>query len=250
MPEHEQAFHRIGTAGWSIPGDQAGQFPAQGSALERYAACLGAAEINSSFHRPHRRSTYERWAASVPDGFRFAVKLPKTITHERRLHDCAEPLARFAEEVGGLGDRRGPLLVQLPPSLVFEAGVASGFFAQLAALLAGPIACEPRHASWFAADADALLVGHRVARVAADPARVPAAATPGGWRGLVYARWHGSPAIYRSSYDDAAIDGHAALARSAGESWTIYDNTASGAALGNALSLSARLMSLSARLRV
>ncbi|MDB5695047.1 MAG: hypothetical protein JWN21_590 [Sphingomonas bacterium] len=212
-------------------------FPAEGTALQRYAARFGAVEINSSFHRPHRRATYERWAASVPPGFRFAAKLPKTITHGARLIDCDALLVKFADEVGGLGDRLGPILVQLPPSLALDAEVAASFFDRLAAVLPAAHACEPRHASWFTAEADALLAGHRVARVAADPARVPEAALPGGWRGLTYARWHGSPAMYRSSYDDAALAGHAGVARAEGESWTFYDNTTLGAATPNALAL-------------
>src|ERR1700735_1262435 len=86
---------RIGTAGWSIPKYCAGEFPVGGSGLERYAARFNCTEINSSFYRPHRRTTYERWAHSVPAGFRFAVKLPKAITHERRLNDIDGPLDRF-----------------------------------------------------------------------------------------------------------------------------------------------------------
>ncbi|WP_174273717.1 DUF72 domain-containing protein, partial [Sphingomonas bacterium] len=189
---------RTGTAGWSIPAALADRFPADGSHLERYARRLNAVEINSSFYRPHRRATYARWAASVPPGFRFAVKLPKAISHERRLEDCAELLARFAEEVDGLGEKRGPLLLQLPPSFAFAPITAERFFVLAAGCLGGAMVCEPRHPSWFTAEADALLAGHRIARVAADPALVPAAADPGGWRGLTYRRLHGSPRIYWS----------------------------------------------------
>lgn len=229
---------RVGTAGWSIPAASRGAFPEHGSQLERYATRLDAVEINSSFYRPHRRATYERWAASVPAPFRFAVKLPKTITHERRLIDARELLGRFGDEIAGLGDKRGPVLVQLPPSLMFDETVAAAFFTEAGAVLGGAIVCEPRHASWFTRGADALLVAHRVARVAADPARVPEAAVPGGWPGLSYARWHGSPLVYRSEYDAAAIAGHADMVRAAaGERWTIYDNTSAGFALGNALTL-------------
>lgn len=177
----------------------------------------------------------------MPAGFRFAVKLPKTITHLRRLVDCTEPLARFADEVDGLGAKRGPVLVQLPPGLAFDAGVADGFLRTLRTAIAGPIVCEPRHPSWFEPDADDLLVRQQVARAAADPARIPAAALPGGWRGLTYARWHGSPAMYRSSYDPPALAAHAALASEAGERWSIYDNTTLGAATANALALQALL---------
>nr|WP_302479987.1 DUF72 domain-containing protein [Sphingomonas bacterium] len=223
-----------------MPTALADRFADDGTHLERYARVFDCVEINSSFHRPHRRTTYERWAASVPAGFRFAVKVPKAITHERRLVDCPDLLARFADEAGGLGERRGPTLVQLPPSLAFDPSVAARFFDDLAGSLAGPIVCEPRHPSWFEAAADALLTAHHIARVAADPARVAGADRPGGWSGLRYMRWHGAPQVYRSAYDDAVIDRHADAAR-CGESWTIYDNTAAGAAPANALTLMARL---------
>lgn len=71
----------VGTAGWSIARSDAHGFPAAGTALERYARVFGGVEINSSFHRAHRPSTWAKWAACVPAGFRFAVKIPKTITH-------------------------------------------------------------------------------------------------------------------------------------------------------------------------
>src|SRR3954468_12858177 len=106
---------RVGTAGWSMPSRYAGEMPPGNSHLERYARRLDAAEINSSFHRPHQRKTYERWAGSTPDDFRFSVKLPKAMTHERGLIDCGALLDRFAAEVSGLGDKLGIVLVQLAP---------------------------------------------------------------------------------------------------------------------------------------
>jgi uncharacterized protein YecE (DUF72 family) len=108
---------RVGTAGWSVPSRYAAEIPPGGSHLERYARRLNAVEINSAFHRPHQRKTYERWARSAPAGFRFSVKLPKVMTHEQRLADCGELLDRFVAEVAGLGDKLGVLLVQLPPNL-------------------------------------------------------------------------------------------------------------------------------------
>jgi uncharacterized protein YecE (DUF72 family) len=239
---------RIGTAGWTVPARYAAQFPAEGTHLERYAARLNAVEINSSFHKPHRRTTYARWAASVPADFRFAVKLPKAMTHERRLAGCDEALAAFAEQVGGLGARLGVLLVQLPPSLAFDAAVAGDFFAALQARLDAPVACEPRHASWFAADVGDWLAARRIARVAADPPPKTVggdAGRPGGWDGLAYYRWHGAPVIYRSDYDAAALaalgDRLTADAAHGAAVWCIFDNTAEGAALGNARDLAASL---------
>jgi len=110
----------IGTAGWSIPAPMAGSFPASGSQLERYSARMTCVEINSSFYRPHRRKTYERWAAGTPYGFRFSAKLPKTITHEHRLADCGKLLDAFLDEAFGLGEKLAVLLVQLPPGLGFD----------------------------------------------------------------------------------------------------------------------------------
>lgn len=231
----------VGAAGWSIPAAVAAAVPGPGSHLERYARRFACVEINSSFHRPHRRSTYERWAASVPPGFRFAVKVPKSITHQQKLADCGALIERFADEVSGLGGQRGPLLVQLPPSLAFDAEIARRFLDALN-ILPGPFVIEPRHPSWFAAESNALLVERRVARVAADPAVVPAAATPGGWRGLAYFRWHGSPQIYRSAYAAEVLADQAGRIVDADvETWTIFDNTASGAAMADALALQALL---------
>jgi uncharacterized protein YecE (DUF72 family) len=215
--------------------------PPGGSNLERYAQRLNAAEINSSFHRPHQRKTYERWAQSTPAGFRFSVKMPKAMTHEARLAECGALLDRFVAEVTGLGDKLGALLVQLPPKFAFEKQVTDRFFRDLRTRIDVPIALEPRHATWFTPDVDDWLAECRIARAAADPARVAGAEKPGGWSGLAYYRWHGSPRIYFSDYDAAAL---ATLKRQLDRessrgipAWCIFDNTASGAALGNALTL-------------
>jgi uncharacterized protein YecE (DUF72 family) len=230
----------LGTAGWAIPRVAADLFPAGGSHLARYAARFNAVEINSSFYRPHRAATYARWAATVPATFRFAVKMPKEISHTRRLRDADEPLARFLDEAQCLGDKLGPLLLQLPPSLAFDRAVAADFFASLRARFAGAVVCEPRHASWFGDAGETLLGDYDVSRVGADPPPVPAARRPHG--ALRYLRLHGSPVIYRSSYDDAALDAIAAELRGAqGPAWCIFDNTTFGAAAINAAQLSTRV---------
>ena len=236
---------RIGTAGWSIPTRFGDAFPGDGSHLERYARRFDAAEINSSFHRPHRPATYARWAAAVPDGFRFAIKLPKEITHTKRLVDVDPALDRFAAETAGIGDRLGPVLVQLPPKLGFDPEIADPFFRALRTRFPGPIVCEPRHASWFEPAAERLLTAQKVARVAAHPARVPRAAEPGGWPGLAYYRLHGAPRTYYSPYEPPELDALARRIRAHAEPvWCIFDNTASGAAAGNALELAKQLFSI------
>jgi uncharacterized protein YecE (DUF72 family) len=236
---------RIGTAGWSIASQYADRFPRQGFALERYARRFSCVEINSSFYRPHRPTTWTRWGALVPPGFRFAVKVPRTITHERKLVDCSDLITRLLDEASGLGEKLAVLLVQLPPKLDFHASVAEDFFRELTAATAARVVCEPRHASWFEAEPEQLFVRLGIARVAADPARIPQAGVPGGWRGLSYWRLHGSPVIYRSPYSAERLDDYAAqLARSAIEPpWCIFDNTASFAAVGDAFALCERLSS-------
>ena len=97
----------IGTAGWSIPRASAHHFEAAGTHLQRYARLLRCAEINSSFHRPHATATYAKWAGSTPPGFRFAVKLP--------------------------------------PSLSFDVRAAARFFDVLRERYIGSVVCEPRH---------------------------------------------------------------------------------------------------------
>ena len=236
------AVVRIGCAGWSLPRDSWPQFPGAGTHLQRYAQSLNAVEINSSFYRPHQNATYARWAASVPAAFRFAVKLPKTITHGQRLRHGEPLLESFLAQVAGLGEKLGCLLVQLPPSLAFDKSVAAPFFRALRAQHGGAVALEPRHASWFAPDVDAALKEQRIARVLADPVLHKAGTSPGGWPGLVYVRLHGSPRMYYSAYGQPVLDRLAnrlMLESAVADTvWCIFDNTASGAATENALYLS------------
>ncbi|MHC8286029.1 DUF72 domain-containing protein [Pseudomonas sp. XS1P51] len=229
----------VGCAGWSLPREHWPLFPVRGTHLQRYASQLTAVEINSSFYRPHRPPTYLRWAQSVPASFRFSVKMPKLITHVQRLQSCELLLDEFLCQCTALGDSLGCLLVQLPPSLAYEEGIAAAFFLALRQRYAGPVVLEPRHESWL--DADALLVEQRIGRVAADPSPITCGDTPGGWPGIQYWRWHGSPRIYHSDYGQGRLE---ALARqvlnptqASIATWCIFDNTASGFALRNALTL-------------
>jgi uncharacterized protein YecE (DUF72 family) len=239
----------VGTAGWAIPAAVRNTFPLEGTALQRYAGVMPCAEVNSSFHRPHRRATWERWADSVPEGFRFSVKIPKAISHTRRLVDAEAELAQFIAEAAGLGGRLAIFLLQLPPSLVFDPETTAAFLSATRSLTDVPVVIEPRHASWFEPIADALLAELRVARIAADPVKVPAAARPGGWRGLSYFRLHGSPVMYRSAYDEDRLQDYAAALTqdvAAGRPvWCIFDNTASSAALADALTLTRFLQAAS-----
>ena len=251
----------IGSAGWNIPRVHKDRFPAAGSVLRRYGTRLNATEINTSFYRPHAAATYERWASGVPRDFRFSVKIPKVITHEHALLRTRQALERFLGEIAGLGDKLGPLLIQLPPSHTYEPRRTARFFELLRARHEGEVVCEPRHATWTSDAATRLLQKFKIARVAADPPRAAGLETPGGWPGLVYYRWHGSPRPYFSTYSMEQLAGLAVklirvdtrprsarvahsprsfAARGAPvDVWCIFDNTGSGSAAGNALDLRA-----------
>lgn len=210
------------------------------SHLVRYATRFDAVEINSSFYRRHRAATYARWAASVPDAFRFSVKLPKTITHTTRLGNADALLDEFLGDVSALGTKLGCVLVQLPPSLQLDAALAHCFLAALRERYGGMVALEPRHVTWFTRDAAALLAAYHVARVAADPPHAAEGGEPGGWTGAAYYRMHGSPRVYYTEYDRQQLARLAASIRERtemGPVWCIFDNTAAGAAVPNALTL-------------
>ncbi|HEY0846616.1 MAG TPA: DUF72 domain-containing protein [Noviherbaspirillum sp.] len=233
----------IGCAGWNLPAAVHARFPVAGTHLQRYAAVFPAVEINSSFYRPHRPATYARWRDTVPENFRFAAKIPKAITHDMRLRNPGPALEKFLAEVGGLGHKLGCLLVQLPPRLRYEESAAQAFFRILCGLTDASIVCEPRHPSWFGDEAAALLAQREVAYVHADPSIAPVPECADAR--VEYLRLHGSPEVYHSAYNDTYLDCLAAeiawKAHGGRQVWCIFDNTASGAAVPNALSLLGRL---------
>jgi uncharacterized protein YecE (DUF72 family) len=233
---------RVGISGWTYP-PWRGQFYPAGLVhrreLEYAAQHLGSIEINASFYSLQLPSSYLHWRDQTPPGFVFAVKGGRFITHMKKLADVATPLANFfASGVLALGDKLGPVLWQLPPTLGYDAGRLEAFFAMLprttaaaAALATGhdarldgraytvadgdrPLrhALEVRHPSFEVADFVHLLRAHDIGLVCAD--------TAGRWPMLddvtsdfVYVRLHGAEELYVSGYDDAALDRWAARVR-------------------------------------
>jgi uncharacterized protein YecE (DUF72 family) len=215
-----------------------------GSHLNRYAQVFNSCEINSSFYRPHKKETWERWTKSVPADFRFSVEAPRTITHEAKLNCSAGVLSAFLEQIKFLGDKLGPVLIQLPPSLEFDRTRAGEFLTLLRQAYGGDVVWEPRHKSWFSNHVDDLLKEFHVACVAADPACGPTARRPGGVTILAYFRLHGSPRRYYSAYSDDFLDALSAQVTSLAlraRVWCVFDNTASGAAIQNALALMTKI---------
>jgi uncharacterized protein YecE (DUF72 family) len=140
----------VGTSGYNYDAWRGSFYPEKLPAkkmLSYYAEHFGAVEINYSFYRKPTEKILHNWAAQVPEGFQFVLKVWQRITHQKRLRDCAELVSQFTEVARALGPRLGPLLYQLPPNLKADAGLLREFLAGLPRDLKA--AFEFRHQSWF-----------------------------------------------------------------------------------------------------
>ena len=191
---------RIGTAGWNVPKGFSEHFPSDGTHLQRYARILPCSEINSSFYRVHKKETWKRWASSVPDRFQFSVKAPRAISHDAALACTERDLLDFIQQIEGLGSKLGPILFQLPPKLAFARSFVAQFLLMLRNLYSGDVVFEPRHFTWFESEATDCFQQFRIARVAADPACVPAAAVPTEQHDLFSPSWI-SPKVLLDLYE-------------------------------------------------
>jgi uncharacterized protein YecE (DUF72 family) len=162
----------IGTSGWLYRHWRGVFYPSklpQREWLEYFADRFQTVEVNNTFYNLPERSVFEQWRKRTPRDFVFTLKMSRYLTHIKRLSDPAEPVARFLERAIGLGSKRGPILIQLPPSLSIDTGLLD---ATLAAF--GPterVAVEFRHASWFTAETRSVLERRRAALCLADSPR-------------------------------------------------------------------------------
>ena len=267
---------RVGISGWTYAPWRGTFYPKglrQRDELAYVADRLSSVEINGSFYALQRPSSFRSWRERTPDGFCFAVKGGRFITHMKRLADVETPLANFfASGVLALGPTLGPVLWQLPPTFRFDADRLAAFFdllprttKQAAALSKHhdervpeavtraetdrPVrhALEVRHASFVDAGLPDLLREHDIALVVAD--------TAGKWPLLrdvtsdfVYVRLHGDTELYASGYDDDALDTWAASVRDWAEAgsdvYVYFDNDMKVRAPYDAMALSERLATL------
>jgi len=163
----------IGTSGWQYRDWRGVLYPpglAERDWLEYYAERYGTVENNGTFYRLPAKTTFATWRAKVPDGFVMTVKASRYLTHVRRLRDPAEPVARLMRAAAGLGDRLGPVLLQLPPNLRADVGALDACLAEFARFTgheasAGPVrvAVEFRHESWWTEETRQLLASHNAA---------------------------------------------------------------------------------------
>jgi len=260
----------IGTASWTIPKLALKHFPSSGSHLIRYSGVLNFVEINTSFYRDHGGNTYKKWSNSVPDNFRFSVKLNKEFSHVNKLLNIEESrLESVLSSIKELGSKLFVILIQIPPSLQFFDS-AEIFFAQIRKFYSGHIALEPRNITWNSQQAKAMMKKHKISEVTADPNpmkknkskkikknnsadvnenEIPDANDDNENNNIDidnddnnstirYYRLHGSPDIYKSSYSLESLTKWVSLIRSGrGEFCVIFDNTQYGFATTNAIDM-------------
>jgi uncharacterized protein YecE (DUF72 family) len=192
--------------------------------LAFYAEHFDTVELNVTFYRMPAASAFRGWRDAVPDGFVFAVKASRYLTHIRRLADPEEPVAFLMERAAELGDRLGPILLQLPPSLEIDLDRLDRTLAAFGSDVR--VAVEPRHSSWFVPELCDLLRSHRAAFVLADR-RGPITPlwTSSDW---FYLRMHQGSATPRPCYGERSLhtwaDRLAALPAGAGGTGYVYFN--------------------------
>jgi uncharacterized protein YecE (DUF72 family) len=230
----------IGCSGWNYKHWRGAFYPArlpQAQWLEWYAQHFDTVEINNSFYRLPEESTFANWRAQSPQGFVFAVKASRFLTHMKRLRDPDEPVDRLLSHAKGLGRKLGPVLFQLPARFRMDLGRLQTFLDALPPRRQHVI--EFRDVSWYVPQVFDLLEHHRVALCLHDK---EGSAIDAPYVGpFVYVRFHGPGGRYHGSYDDATLSAWAArLIGRWGEGFDVYayfNNDPNADAIRNAAAL-------------
>ncbi|GIF71889.1 DUF72 domain-containing protein [Asanoa siamensis] len=229
---------RVGTSGWQYRDWRGTFYPEklpQKSWLEHYAARFATVEINNAFYRLPERDTFVTWRERTPDDFAVGVKMSRYLTHIKRLKDPAEPVKRFLDHAEGLGDRLGPVLVQLPPNLKAVPEDLAAVLAQFPRDVR--VAVEPRHDTWWTPEIKAILEKHGAALSWAD--RLGRPTTP-LWRTADwgYLRFHEGRATPRPRYGRSALRTWAGRLKEAfgtgADAYVYFNNDPGGAAVVDA----------------
>jgi uncharacterized protein YecE (DUF72 family) len=234
---------RVGTSGWQYADWRGVLYPSgvpQRRWLGAYAERFDTVESNAAFYRLPARSTFEAWRDATPPSFVMAVKASRYLTHVKRLTEPEEPVARLLAAAAGLGDKLGPVLLQLPPTLPADPALLDRC---LRCFPTGVrVAAEFRHPSWWTAEVREVLAARGAALCWADRLGRPVAPL---WRtaGFVYLRCHEGTARPRPMYGSQALRSWAARIGAAlaggGDAYVYFNNDQGGAAVRNALSFRA-----------
>jgi uncharacterized protein YecE (DUF72 family) len=199
----------IGTSGWQYDHWRSTVYPKEvpkSRWLSWYAERFATVESNSAFYRLPEKKLFERWAEATPPDFVMSVKASRFLTHIRRLREPKDPIERLLERVRGLGNKQGPILLQLPPNLVASTALLEGALASFPKNV--KVAFEPRHESWFVDDVREVLEKHRAALCLTDRRNRKSPL----WRtaSWTYVRFHEGTASPAPSYGRTALDSWAA----------------------------------------
>ena len=190
----------LGTSGWSYADWEGTLYPEalpSGARLAEYVKIFATVEIDSTFYGIPRRSTVKNWREVAPDGFLFAAKFPKEITHDRNLVGAEAEAESFLNTMAGLGERLGPLLLQLPPSFDVEGmGVLEDFLERLPEGFR--YAVEVRHRSWLGSDLPEMLGERGAALTLIDYPKMPR--MEGATADFSYIRWLGDRQEFPSGH--------------------------------------------------
>jgi len=230
---------RIGTSGWNYP-HWRGPFYPRGlppaAWLEYYSRHSDTVEINATFYGRPKPSTFERWYQSTPEGFLFAIKASRYITHIKRLKKVEEPITRFYQDLKPLKEKLGGILFQLPPNMAFNKERLEDFLSLLD--LSIPTAIEVRHESFLTEDFFRLLEKHKVGFCISDTAGKYPSLAYRITADFTYIRLHGSRILYASPYTRQELEEWAHRIISWGVDAHVYfDNDAHGYAPLNAVQL-------------
>lgn len=226
----------VGTSGWQYAHWRGVFYPAglrQVDWLGYYAQRFQTVEVNNTFYRLPEWETFAGWAERTPDDFVMAVKFSRFLTHMRRLTDPAEPVERFFDRAKKLGQKLGPVLLQLPPDLQADTGRLRDTLAQFPPGVR--VAVEFRHPSWFTEQVQALLSEYGAALCWAD--RGSRLVTPAWWTtSWVFFRFHAGRGAPPTGYGRTALDSRARLLaeRSDRDAYTYFNNDAHGCAVRDA----------------
>jgi uncharacterized protein YecE (DUF72 family) len=231
---------RVGTSGWSYDHWAGVFYPHRLPATRRlgfYGSCFDTVEIDATFYRLPSEHAVASWRDAVPDGFAFAVKGSRLVTHFLRLSDVDEAIATFLGRMSLLGERLDVVLWQLPPNLPADTALLERFLERLPA---GRVrhAVEFRNESWLTAETFAVLRGFGAAHVHVSSDVMPVDMTPTA--DFVYARFHGTSS-HHGAYDSSALEPWAGFLRGQADSgrdcYAYFNNDAGGHALADAARL-------------
>lgn len=233
----------IGTSGWSYRWQEILYPPELKSAdyLGFYATHFNCTEINSSFYHYTMAKTIEKWLAATPPHFRFAPKLHRDITHTLKWQDVAAPLEKFMSRYRLMGERLGPVLVQIAGSFRFDGKISRAFYQLLRDTYPGQsFALEARHASWFVEESlDLLREYHITWVITSGGKRFPGLETT--TTDTAYLRLHGDERLYASAYSEEQLERYAYMVQDwlqdGREVWVFFNNTMFGNAVTDAQKL-------------